>query len=354
MDDPTHTRLTDHTAYMECLIGMVPAHFFLPANREAIAKKFAKYTGKVPSVPKHERKLQGAERKKARLDPAQHKTKLELEREMAEEKEGDDDSQDEDDVGSLTPSKDDASDVEGNEGGADEGERPHARGGASVKHPPLLAGPQLGPDGQPQTVEQLHQRLSEKLQQLRSGRGGTTKDAAQRAAEREKAQAKHKSKARPSKGAGDRHDPTSERAAAGRGDGGGKGGGSGGQLEFNKLAEGKKKRKKSTEELLAEAEETAKRRREATSEEALAENWGRALQKADGEKLKDDPALLRKALKRQERAKKKSSKAWKDRVKTVAKSMKERQEKRTQNLKERMTKGKNRAKKLKERAGKRS
>ena len=57
--------------------------------------------------------------------------------------------------------------------------------------------------------------------------------------------------------------------------------------------------------------------------------------------------VLRKALKRQERQKKKSSKEWAARLKTVAKSMHEKQERRKTNLAERKTKNKNRANKHK-------
>ena len=57
--------------------------------------------------------------------------------------------------------------------------------------------------------------------------------------------------------------------------------------------------------------------------------------------------LLRKALKKQQRSKKKSSRDWASRLKTVAKSMQERQEKRKTNLAERKTKNKSKAAKHK-------
>ena len=52
-------------------------------------------------------------------------------------------------------------------------------------------------------------------------------------------------------------------------------------------------------------------------EDIQIEEWQRALQKAGGIKLKDNPAKLKKALKRQERKKKKSSTEWSSRIKTV-------------------------------------
>ena len=69
--------------------------------------------------------------------------------------------------------------------------------------------------------------------------------------------------------------------------------------------------------------------------------------RAGGIKQKDNPALLRKTLKREERQKKKSKRDWASRVKTVAKGQRERQEKRKANLEARATKNKNRAMKHK-------
>ena len=56
----------------------------LPCVRHACAQKFHKFTGKQPKVPKHERKLQAIERKKARLDPEQQLTPLEQQQRLHE------------------------------------------------------------------------------------------------------------------------------------------------------------------------------------------------------------------------------------------------------------------------------
>lgn len=60
--------------------------------------------------------------------------------------------------------------------------------------------------------------------------------------------------------------------------------------------------------------------------------WKSALAKASGEKIKDDPELLKRTIKRNEQKKKHSSKKWNSRIESVQKSIQERQEKRRENI----------------------
>jgi len=74
------------------------------------------------------------------------------------------------------------------------------------------------------------------------------------------------------------------------------------------------------------------------------ETWLAARRRAEGEKIHDDESLLKKAVKRKDKAKKKSEREWKERAKGVEDSIKGRQHKREENIKKRredkMTKGK--------------
>lgn len=63
--------------------------------------------------------------------------------------------------------------------------------------------------------------------------------------------------------------------------------------------------------------------------------WLHAKQRAHGEKVRDDTSLLKKTLKRKEKAKKKSEKEWTERKEGVAKSQSMKQKKREENLRKR-------------------
>lgn len=65
------------------------------------------------------------------------------------------------------------------------------------------------------------------------------------------------------------------------------------------------------------------------------ETWLAARRRAEGEKIHDSESLLKKAVKRKEKAKKKSEKEWKERTQGVEKAIKQRQQKREENLRKR-------------------
>jgi hypothetical protein len=94
-----------------------------------------------------------------------------------------------------------------------------------------------------------------------------------------------------------------------------------------------KQKKKKTAQLLKEAE--ANQARAETDEEfrkkMLLEN---ALKRAKGEKVKDDPKLLKKTLKKEMAKKKKSAKEWAKRKKDLKKEMAEKQQQRSENIRQ--------------------
>ncbi|KAE8449986.1 hypothetical protein EG329_007125 [Mollisiaceae sp. DMI_Dod_QoI] len=79
--------------------------------------------------------------------------------------------------------------------------------------------------------------------------------------------------------------------------------------------------------------------------------WLNAKKRAHGEKVRDDTSLLKKTLKRKEKAKKKSEKEWTERKEGIAKSQAMKQKKREENLQKRRdekgSKGKGKGKSVK-------
>ena len=318
--DALRTRLSAHAASLEGLISMVPAKFYFPPDPDELEAKFAKRTAKQPPVPKQQRKQEADARKKARLDPDQPLVPEQQQQITRAEREQE--------------------------------EREEA--------PQLRVAPFAGVDGGgSESVAGLRERLADKLQQLRAGRGGTPK--ARQPADGSgkpkvsKAQARRERPGRPAgKPAGDGGEAAAAAAPSAASSSARVSSGVG--IAFNKLAAaatspGKAPRKLSTAQLLAQAEEKQRLKRERLAapdgggEAAQMEVWQKALEKAGGIKQKDDPRLLRKTLKRTERRKKKSTREWKQRVKTVEKAKKEKQEKRTANLAGRITKNKQRSSK---------
>ncbi|KAI0024065.1 surfeit locus protein 6-domain-containing protein [Xylariomycetidae sp. FL0641] len=129
------------------------------------------------------------------------------------------------------------------------------------------------------------------------------------------------------------------------------------------LSQGKKKGPSDAKTALQKFENQKKRLQNMDEEKRKdveeKEKWLTARRRAEGDKVRDDEKMLKKAVKRKESAKKKSTKAWSERKEGVAKSMKERQKKRDDNIKKRRDeklmgkagKKKGGAKKPKSRAG---
>lgn len=98
-------------------------------------------------------------------------------------------------------------------------------------------------------------------------------------------------------------------------------------------------KKKNLQKMLLDAEEKKKKLEELKKssedgDKAKVEKlaWSDALKEASGDRIKDDPTKLRKALKRKMAKKEKSTKAWKSRLEQTKSSMDERQKIRTHNL----------------------
>jgi len=109
------------------------------------------------------------------------------------------------------------------------------------------------------------------------------------------------------------------------------------------VPEGKKKGEKDPRkilETLQKQKETVKELREAGQLEKASSlmekiTWKNALAKVEGQKIKDDPTLLKKTVKKIEQKKKSSTKKWDARIVGVQKSKDDRQKKRSDNISKR-------------------
>jgi hypothetical protein len=324
-------RLLQHSAYLDELIGMVPAKFYLPTNPEELSKRFQKHVGKpAAAVSKHQHKLEATERRRAKLDPSNHVGAVELAAAKADAEERED-------------AEFRLREARPGDGGGD-------AGSGLAPDMPLADFAQRSGGSQQLSAQELRRRLAERLQELRAGRGGTAdgrSDAPPKVAHKPKHNPPSRAAGAPaaaSSSSADAGAPSSSAAAASSSRS------SAGALEFNQLHAGGaagSKRKGRPADLLALAGGGARKRGrgsggsiEGEGEDTQIEVWQKALEKAGGIKQRDDPKLLKKMLKRKERAKKKSKKEWKARTKSVAAEMMERQTKRKENLKARMTKSK--------------
>lgn len=81
---------------------------------------------------------------------------------------------------------------------------------------------------------------------------------------------------------------------------------------------------------IAELEKAGKK--DAADELKEKQAWKTVLAKASGEKIKDNPELLKKSVKREEHKKKRSAKKWETRIDGVQKTQNEKQQKRQDNI----------------------
>ncbi|KAL4706835.1 hypothetical protein ACJJTC_010069 [Scirpophaga incertulas] len=86
---------------------------------------------------------------------------------------------------------------------------------------------------------------------------------------------------------------------------------------------------KEQEQKIRELEETGSAKANEVKEKIA---WKSALQKAEGVKVKDDPILLKKSIKKMEQRKKQSKKKWENRLHNVEQKKDERQKKRKENI----------------------
>lgn len=110
-------------------------------------------------------------------------------------------------------------------------------------------------------------------------------------------------------------------------------------LKFNKFEKPEDphfvepKKKPSLRSKLRVAERKQEKLKKMDPEKAKQVHWKNALDKAQGIKVKDDPKMIRKAMKRKDAEKKKHKKKWAERTEKLEEAKKQRQKKRKERIK---------------------
>ena len=107
-----------------------------------------------------------------------------------------------------------------------------------------------------------------------------------------------------------------------------------GKLEFGGDDTSRPRKRQSKEELLEHVEKESQK--SLTKDEEKQRAWKAALARAHGEKVLDDPRLLKKSIKKDAKLKEKKTKAWNERMDKVKEKQNQRQQKRKGNLQQRI------------------
>ncbi|KAL3154963.1 hypothetical protein ABBQ38_011491 [Trebouxia sp. C0009 RCD-2024] len=329
--------LSENVKFFDRLVDLVPAKYYHPSDQEVLNTKFLKKNAK--AAAKQVMKEQYKQNKRAKLNPDTAKTSLQIQQQQVE---------------GLRQS---------DPGEVDDAAEP-AESQPVQEHPvKKLNLPAGGTPSHTTLQEKLQQRLQELREQRHADEDKSKPNKGKR--KKDKDQDKHKQiKQNVPKQSGTaaaakawRHsqlapDKGIKRKADESGQAGGKkqkissksGLDEQADVQFGRVEVGQghgpstkrqKKKKPSKEQLLQEAVQKQQHKADDVEDPkgpGKQEAWKSALARARGEKVLDDPKLLRKSLKKDAKLKEKKSKAWKQRQGEQKQAQAKKQKKRQDNL----------------------
>lgn len=335
--------LAQNAIFFDQLVDLVPAKYYHPSDKEVVNTKYLKKNAK--AAAKQAMKEQYKQNKRAKLNPDTAKTSLQIQQQQAEKlKQSDDSEEDEDDMPPQAPQQSSAQQLQ----------RP-----AQEQKPEPVKTLQL-PAGDALSHSDLQQKLQQRLQKLRDQRHAD-EEAKQPGKGRKKSKDKSKQKEPQSVSTAAaakawRHgqltaDKGKKRQADDQDHGGVKRqkqaaakADQQGELQFGRVEMGQtgqlskqqnKKKKPTKEQLLQEAVQKQKQKSDNSADtrgKVKQEAWKSALSRARGEKVLDDPKLLRKSMKKDAKLKEKKSNAWKQRQGEQKQAQAKKQKRRQDNL----------------------
>ncbi|KAJ2882199.1 hypothetical protein H4R27_003602 [Coemansia aciculifera] len=344
--------LQKHAQTFDSLLSLIPPKFYLPEiNKETINARYQKNTKKDMKTKKEAQRQARAAAKAARLDPENRKTVQDMQAEKLEKltvatpKAKKQPKQ----LKQAQPKDDNAMDVE--DDATDMAKMTFDLGEAK----PVEQDKAVVPMAEAGSISALRERLQARIQDLRQKRKAPEDDVSREALLEKRMKRRKNTKEAQAKAKKSGTTPAQEQVlgsktpnmvkatASGEGAAGAQEVKS--SIYFGKLTTGAIMKKKSVhvKQQLAKVESKKRemdelRKVDSAKADQLEERdrWGKALDLAKGEKVKDDPKLLRKTVRRDEQQKKKSSREWHDRKETVATKIKERAQKRETNIKVRV------------------
>ncbi|KAG9325500.1 hypothetical protein KVV02_007531, partial [Mortierella alpina] len=366
----TQDRIKEHGGAFDSLLKLIPAQYYITKELSEEEQNSKYQHNKKRSAPKQEIKERTKKAKKAKLDPENIKSVTDIQSELASKGDGSEsEGEDEDDGDSGMKIDTDEDDIV-----EDDSEAPVIAKSAAHNFEGLLA--QVHTAAQTRTpaarsITELRAKLEERLAKFRGNRGAVEASAAAKKPTSRQSILEARLKRKKDKKAA--HKLAKEKRASGGSEGlvvkenEGSSSGTGGRpsassindkgevrfskFEFDGLqkkkrgptdAQGQLKMVEAHNEKLAALQVADPEKANALKEK---DTWKKALQLAQGEKVKDDVKLLKKTIKREETFKKKSSKEWGERKSTVSKQKDHKQKRREENLKARIDAAKNKGKK---------
>ncbi|ORY04185.1 SURF6-domain-containing protein [Basidiobolus meristosporus CBS 931.73] len=337
-------RLQEYSQAFDSLLSLIPSKYYISED----SQENTKYQhNKNKRAPRQEIKERTKKAKKAKLDPENHKSVVEIQAEKAQDADKEEeDSDSEADLDEDAMSVDEDSKIE-------------------------VVSPKVESSGEEteeivkplpsSSIEDLKARLQSRIAELRANRkvpssNSETRDGILESRKKRKSEKKEKRKQEQKKMKlsaeevivetdSNKNAPKNASASTVNMDG---------DISFSKFEfDGPKKKKGSLPAAVAlkkvEAKQEKLEKLKATDKEKAEkiienEQWKKALQMSAGAKLKDDPKLLKKTIKRDEVKKKKSSKEWNERKTQVTESIANKQKKRNENIKARIDAKKNKGK----------
>ncbi|KAF9909110.1 hypothetical protein EC991_009020 [Linnemannia zychae] len=369
--DGLEERIKAHGSSFDSLLKTIPAQYYITKELSEEEQNSKYQHNKKRSAPKQEIKERTKKAKKAKLDPENNKSVMDIQSAMATNGKDneDDDEDDEDEEDAQMQDSDDDNDIV-----EDDSEAPVIAKSSTHNFEGLLAQVQTAaqtPAQSPKSITELRAKLEERLAKLRGRRGATAEANATSKPTSRQAILEARLKRKKDKKASQKL--AKEKRASGGSEGlivkesestsaGGRPSASSindkGEVRFSKFefdglqkkkrgptdAQGQLKMVEAHNEKLAALQAADPEKANALKEK---DTWRKALQLAQGEKVKDDVKLLKKTIKREETFKKKSAKEWGERKSTVTKGKDQKQKRREENLKSRIDAAKNKGKKEK-------